>query len=55
MSSEQIGGIVRAVASVLLGFLAGKGIIGGEQVSVITAAIGTIAVSLWSAHTNKPA
>lgn len=55
MNADQLGGIVRAVATTLLGYLAGKGIIGGDQVAGLVTAIGTIAVAAWSWHTNKPA
>lgn len=55
MTGEQIGGVVRAVATALLGYLAGKGVIGGDQVGAIATAIGTLAVAVWSVRTNKPA
>jgi len=54
MTGEQFGGVVRAVATAVLGFLAGKGYIGGDQAAVIATAIGTIAVAAWSIRTNKP-
>ena len=55
MTAEQVGGIVRAVAGAVLGYLAGKGMIGSEEVAGLVAALGTIAIAVWSWKTNKPA
>ena len=54
MSGEQIGGIVRAVLAVGLGYLAGKGLIASGAVADLTAAVATAAVAAWSAYTNRP-
>lgn len=54
MTGDQIGGIVRAVLTVALGYLAGKGIIAAGAVNEVTAALGAAAVAAWSAYTNRP-
>lgn len=55
MTGEQIGGIVRAIASAGFGFLIGKGIIDAETAATLTGAIGTIAVAVWSVWSKKQA
>lgn len=55
MTGEQIGGVVRAVLAVGLGYLAGKGIIASGAVADLTAAFATAVVAAWSAWTNRPA
>lgn len=54
MTSDQIGGIVRAIVTAAVGYAAGKGLIGADQVAGIVTAVVTIAVAIWSWHTNKP-
>ena len=53
MSGEQIGGIVRAIASAVGGYFVGKGVIDGETVATIGGALATIAVAVWSYLSKK--
>lgn len=55
MTSDQIGGIIRAVLSAVGGYVVGKGLIDSETMLAITGAVVTIATAIWSWHTNKPA
>lgn len=55
MTSDQIGGIVRAVLSVALGYAAGKGLIASGAVADLTAAVSAAVIAGWSAYTNRPA
>jgi hypothetical protein len=54
MSGEQVGGIFRAVLSVGLGYLAGKGIIASGAVADLVATLSAAVVAGWSAYTNRP-
>ena len=53
MSGEQIGGIVRAIASAVGGYFVGKGVIDGETVATIGGALATIATAVWSVWAKK--
>lgn len=53
MTSEQFGGVLRAVLTFLAGFLPAT-FLNGETVAVIVGAIVTIGVALWSYYTNRP-
>lgn len=55
MTSEEIGGIVRTVASAGLGILVGRGWIDGETALMLSGAIGTIAVAVWSVWAKRRA
>lgn len=52
MTSDQIGGVVRAILAGLGGFVAAKGWIPADTYGVISTAIVTIVVSIWSWKTN---
>lgn len=54
MTSDQIGGIVRAVIAALSGYLVGKGIVDANTATTIGGAVATIVVSAWSFWTNRP-
>lgn len=53
MTSDQVGGIVRAIISALGGFAIGKGIADAATVTAVGGALATIAMAIWSYHTNK--
>ena len=56
MSGEQIGGIVRALASAIGGYLIGKGITDAETVATVGGALATVSVAVWSILSKrKPA
>ena len=48
MKSDQIGGIVRALASALGGYFVGKGVIDQETAVALAGAAVTIATAVWS-------
>lgn len=54
MTGEQIGGVVRAVAAVVLGYAAGRGLIATGAVAELSAAISAAVIAGWSAYTNRP-
>lgn len=48
MTKEEIGGIIRTIASAGFGMLVGKGYLDAETALALSGAIGTIAVAVWS-------
>jgi len=54
ITSDQIGGIIRAVAAAAIAYIAGKGWIGPDTVNDLTAAVVTIGVAVWSLWNNRP-
>jgi len=55
MSAPEVGGIVRALASALGGYLVGKGIIDSETATTIGGAAATIIVAVWSVVAKRKA
>lgn len=55
MTQEQFGGVVRAVMTALVGYLAGRNVIDSETASALVAAVTTIAIAIWSVRSKKPA
>lgn len=53
MTSEQIGGIARAVLTAIGGYIAGKGLLPMSLVNEIIGVGVTLAVAFWS-YKNKP-
>ncbi len=53
MSSDQIGGILRAIFAAIGGWLVGKGMVGAELWASVSGALITLAVAGWSWWTNK--
>lgn len=53
MTGEQIGGIVRAVLAVVLGYAAGRGLIASGAVADLTATVSAAVIAGWSAYTNR--
>lgn len=54
MTSDQIGGVVRAILTALVAYLAGKGIIPEGAGADLIAAATTILVAIWSIWSNRP-
>lgn len=54
MTSDQLGGIVRAVLAAIAGYFVGKGVIDADTAATISGAVATIAVAAWSIFTNRP-
>ena len=56
MTKEEFGGVIRAVATAVVGFAAGKGWLPvGADGAAIAAAVTTVAVAVWSVLSKKPA
>lgn len=55
MTSDQFGGVVRAILTFLAGFAVTKGIVDSATALTITGAVVTIATAAWSYYTNRPA
>ena len=55
MTSDQFGGIARALISALAGYLVGQGLVDANTAATVGGAVATIAVAVWSAYTNRPA
>lgn len=53
MTSDQIGGIIRAVLAAVFGYITGKGWIDGATATTISGAIATLAITAWSVWTNR--
>ena len=53
LTSEQFGGIARAVIAAGFGVLVGKGYIDAATATTIAGALGTIAVAAWSVWVKR--
>lgn len=54
MTSDQIGGLIRAIVSALGGYLVGRGLTDAGTVAAVAGAAATIGVAVWSGFTNSP-
>jgi hypothetical protein len=52
MTSEQIGGIIRAIVAAVGGYFIGKGVIDADTVTSIGGALATIATAVWSVRSK---
>jgi hypothetical protein len=55
MTAEQLGGIVRAIAAALGGYLVGQGVVDAETATTLAGAVTTIAVAVWSIWAKRNA
>ncbi len=55
MTTEEIGGIVRAVVAAIGGILVGKGVIDAQTATAVAGAVATIAVAVWSIVSKRKA
>lgn len=53
MTQDQFTGLLRAILPGILGYLAGKGLIPGDQVGPIAAALVTLGAAGWSVYVNQ--
>ena len=53
MTSEQFGGIARAIFSALGGYLVGQGLIDANTAATVGGALATIAVAAWSVWAKR--
>jgi hypothetical protein len=54
ITNDQVGGIVRSVLAVVLGYAAGRGIIASGAVADLAATVSAAVIAGWSAYTNRP-
>jgi len=54
MNTDQIGGLIRAIGGVAVGWAVGKGYITSEDGQWLLAGAGTAVIGAWSWWTNKP-
>ncbi len=55
MTASEVGGIARAVASALGGYLVGKGLVDSETATALAGAAATIIVAVWSIISKRKA
>ena len=53
MTSEQFGGIARAIIAALGGWLVGQGIVDANTAATVGGAVATIAVAVWSVYAKR--
>lgn len=53
MNTDQVTGIVRALAPAILAYAVGRGWIPQSMVADLSAALVTIAAAVWSVYSNK--
>lgn len=55
MTSEQLGGIIRALLSAVGGYLVGQGLVDANTAATIGGAVATLIVAVWSVWSKGPA
>ena len=55
MTALELGGIARALASALGGYLVGKGLVDSETATALGGAAATIIVAVWSVIAKRKA
>lgn len=55
MSASEVGGVARALASALGGYLVGKGFVDSETATTVGGAAATIIVAVWSVIAKRKA
>ena len=55
MTASEVGGIARALASALGGYLVGRGYIDGETATALAGAAVPVAVAVWSVWAKRKA
>ena len=53
ITTEQVGGIVRAIVAAAGGYFVGQGLIDAETMLTVGGAITTIVVAVWSIYSKK--
>jgi hypothetical protein len=54
MTSDQVGGIIRALLAAIAGYAAGKGFITTDMGNELVGAGVTVGVAIWSVLSKKP-
>jgi hypothetical protein len=55
ITTEQVGGIVRALVAAAGGYFVGQGLIDAETAVTVGGAVTTLAVALWSIYSKRKA
>jgi hypothetical protein len=55
MTASEVGGIARALASALGGYLVGRGFIDGQTATALAGAVVPVAVAVWSVIAKRRA
>lgn len=55
ITTEQVGGIVRAIVAAAGGYFVGQGLVDAETMMTVGGAITTLAVAIWSIYSKKKA
>ena len=53
ITTEQVGGIVRALVAAAGGYFVGQGLIDAETMLTVGGAVTTLAVAVWSIYSKK--
>ena len=53
MTTDQVGGIVRALVAAAGGYFVGQGLVDAQTMMTIGGAITTLAVAIWSIYSKK--
>ena len=53
ITTEQVGGIVRAIVAAAGGYFVGQGLVDAETMMTVGGAITTLAVAIWSIYSKK--
>ena len=53
ISTEQVGGIVRALVAAAGGYFVGQGLIDAETMLTVGGAVTTLVVAIWSIYSKK--
>ena len=53
ITTEQVGGIVRALVAAAGGYFVGQGLVDAETMMTLGGAVTTLAVAIWSIYSKK--
>jgi hypothetical protein len=53
ITTEQVGGIVRALVAAAGGYFVGQGLVDAETMMTVGGAITTLVVAVWSIYSKK--
>ena len=53
ITTEQVGGIVRAIVAAAGGYFVGQGLVDAETMLTVGGAVTTLAVAIWSIYSKK--
>ena len=53
ITTEQVGGIVRAIVAAAGGYFVGQGLVDAETMLTVGGAVTTLVVAVWSIYSKK--